>query len=138
VTPEIEALARRAVACKGWRWTPGMLVAFSDGAPSLRIVGPRMLAASVEERGMIDARAPMFPDLSDAPTRGAVLELVREAHGNPNLVPFVWQCPKALGGDAEGRPYGWGIVDPLTTRPLFGTWVGSEAEAMVCALEAAP
>jgi len=26
VTPDLEALARRAVACRGWRWMPGILV----------------------------------------------------------------------------------------------------------------
>lgn len=49
-----EALARRAVACKGWRWTPGML----DPLPAAKHQCP--------------------PDIDDPATIGCLLALVRE------------------------------------------------------------
>ena len=59
------ALARRAVACKGWRWMPGMLT----------LDGFRLSHVDIDDP----------PDLTDPATLGCLLALVREA----------WESPKA-------------------------------------------
>jgi hypothetical protein len=104
------ALSRRAVACKGWRWKPGMLAYFHDGRYT-RVSMPDAWASTTA-----------LPDLTDPATLGCLLALVREAwepHGT-----FV-STHRYDGGE-------WSIRTlPL---PVFAT----EAEALVAALEAAP
>lgn len=58
-------LGNRLVACKGFRWMPGMLV--NNGA---RIV-------TVNEDTSLRFLG-FYPDLSDAATKGCVIHLVRE------------------------------------------------------------
>ena len=102
-------LAKRAVACKHWRWMPGMLA----------VVG-------VERQRVLSDKLPAYPDwlpdLTDPATLGCLLALVREAWGDDSICPdfnkmrwtiLTWDCC-AIG---DG---------------------GTEAEALVAALEAAP
>ena len=118
------ALARRAVACKGWRWSPGMLT-----DEDLRVV-------SVHEQhrylhvhpGSLLLHVPqehLLPDLTDPATRGCILALVREA----------WESPKAN--------LSWVTDDKCMV--VFDTGhaqkfllASTEAEALVLALEGAP
>jgi hypothetical protein len=65
MTDEMTALAKRAVACKGWRWMPGMADCY----------GRRL-----REGDWLDPAAE-FPDLTDPATLGCLLALVREAWG---------------------------------------------------------
>lgn len=60
MTPELEALARRAVACRGWRWMPGMRT--TCGVCDLPGEG-----------------AAYLPDLTDLATLDRLLALVQEA-----------------------------------------------------------
>lgn len=73
-------LARRAAACRGWRWLPGMLVWGGD-----RITEDTLGIA----HGVV-------PDFRDPATRGALLQLVREAWGDDRAdVSFAferWAC----------------------------------------------
>ena len=78
-------LARRAVACKHWRWTPGMLV----------LNGPRVL--TVDERDMTG----LVPDLGDPATLGCVLALVRESNGFGCLREWAEQYGRTLVGMLE-------------------------------------
>ena len=67
MTADMLDLARRAVACKGWRWMPGMADCY----------GRRL-----REGDWLDPAAE-FPDLTDPATLGCLLALVREAWGDP-------------------------------------------------------
>ena len=143
---ELEQLARRAVACKGWRWIPGMLANCDDyGVTSLRIVKVwenefgNFADAAVEsvygqgpnivhpEPGMLTL------DLCDPLTAAGLLLLVREAYNAPEactgkIGPFWYVYPMADNGIAA------------TTPPLGMTWNDrhtTELAALVAALEAA-
>ena len=121
-------LARRAVACKGWRWRRGMVAICDNGWPVLRGTdtwewdahggwpgGPpraELLAALQRE---------LLPDLTDPATIGCLLALVREAWGQPRL---------------HARPDGhwWRMHADEPAAFVYA----SESEALVAALEAAP
>ena len=122
----MEDLGRRAIACEGWRWMPGMQ--FLDRTASWCTVLHATEGGPVVawNHTMVDVLTPdphWTPDFEDAATLGCLEALVLEAyagckitiHRNAGL-KFEW----ALGGDC-------GLLIP-----------GSPAtfeEALVCALE---
>ena len=111
----LEELGRRAVACKHWRWMPGMAV-LGGFAGVDRLF--------TDKFGMInvpDKDAGMVPDFTDPATLGCLLHLVREAWVRPFLRP-------------RGHVDEWEVRLPIP-RNAYGA---SEAEALVAALEAAP
>lgn len=113
-------LAKRAVACKGWRWMPGMLPVSDDPQDWVPRVG-ELYAESHNSLGSNDAkRFGYLPDLDDPATRGCLLALVRDVYGKPSIYCY------RIGSE------GWCVSTP---RPCFGA---TEAEALVAALEAAP
>ena len=104
-------LAQRAVACKGWRWMPGMATV---AAETPAVWYPRI-------GDECKPRYPhLLPDLSDPATLGCLLALVREAYGQPS----------AFCRYVESDPAFWHI----NTGHVGAT----EAAALVAALEAAP
>jgi hypothetical protein len=109
MTPELEALGRRAVACKGFRWMPGMADCWGG---------------RVREGDGLD-RVSAFPDLTDAATLGCLLALVREACGDPSLSVLF---------DHDGRKWRVGRWedDGLALRCRSAD---TEAEALVVTLE---
>ena len=123
MTNEQTALSRRARACRGWRWMPGMLT--DEGRRVMR-VWPDDLGIKwshlLDNRVVRDADA--LPDLTDPATLGCLLTLVREAWVQDDLVAFrfgeQW-CTEVT--PQEGLHYVYGA---------------SEAEALVAALEGAP
>jgi len=105
-------LAKRAVACRHWRWMEGMKV----------VAGPRLWR---DLDGPFDA----WPDLDDPATLGCLLELVRDKWMENGRIwlswdePF-WKIHPEIGG-AFWPDY------------LYGDFT-SEQEALIVALEAAP
>jgi hypothetical protein len=120
MTDEQIALAKRAVACKGWRWMPGMLVHVG-----FRVVWvDETTLRSFDERGneMYGSTDCLLPDLTDPATLGCLLALVRDAYGDHRIV---------ARPDPEEQV--WYVI-----TQYGGSWAGNEAEALVAALEAAP
>jgi hypothetical protein len=122
MTPNLEELGRRAVACKRWRWMPGML-----SEKALRVTrrdSDGYVVGYYEDLSYIAECVPgTLPDLSDPATLGCLLALVRKAHGDPRM--FV-EAYSSLGDK-------WRCVGVS----FSSEWVGpNEAAALVAALEA--
>lgn len=136
-------LGRRAVACKHWRWMPGMLVGgrVIDGACPHQWANGNPWR---QERNNIIILPDELPDLSDPATLGCLLHLVREAWGSDewsrSVVPVFNGIDAWTVGclDMQGRkaPRLLFLVNKINCTPVgIGS---SEAEALVIALEAAP
>ena len=121
-------LAKRAVACKHWRWMPGMSVdarAQVGRMPHCTVIHIDEgwgvgVHDGIEICSDLDDMTGVLPRFEDPATLGCLLQLVREAHDNPRIhVRWVvgaerWAC------GFDGKSYGTGE---------------SEAEALVAALE---
>ena len=123
------ALSRRAVACKGWRWMPGMAtvqgerVVLMDDDGTLRLAAPWGGTVGVTAvRSFFDSGGACLPDLIDPATLGCLLALVRAVYPDAYTVP-------QFGG-------GWEVASPFDAD-VVGDGL-SEAEALVAALEGAP
>jgi hypothetical protein len=127
----LEELARRAVACKRWRWMPGMLAETGLRVfrcdPDGYVVG---IYANYEY--IAQCVAGTLPDLSDPATLGCLLALVREAWGDEASVSLNISSFWAVGGAKiqKGKSAGHTIN--------LGIWKLTEVEALVAALEVAP
>ena len=133
----MEELAKRAVACKHWRWMPGMLIQNADGPVRIDAVDctqPGVLRKChfTNEIYVADVRSGPLPDLTDPATLGCLLALVREA----------WRWPNAFACHDET---GWCVLSgetgccvELQDEAGDGERYDTEAEALVAALEAAP
>jgi hypothetical protein len=131
------ALGKRALACKGWRWKPGMLSGWvgahpharvsavdDAGVPSLWQVWPvRGGAALVYGSANWDPRT--VPDFRDNATVGCLEALVREAWREPGIYAY-----PSFGGVSR-----WFVNDGMDSPICEGA---TEAEALVAALEGAP
>ena len=136
------ALAKRAVACKGWRWMEGMGVVDGDGLKNrvTRVEPLDMYGDGVEvvpwemvHRLVADSCCSQWrehgilPNLTDPATLGCLLALVREHHKEPRLAVV-----------PTGK--GWSVSRVWLRSPhdrVAGVHT-LEAEALVAALEAAP
>ena len=134
-------LAKRAVACAGWQWLPGMLsqsgqrvvaeMPDSDGeqhivARPYHPGGPHKLSPQVLQVRV--ALAGELPDLTDPATLGCLLALVQEA----------WDDYAAACFSIDYGPGGvmWQSRQTVSGRPLTERCFATEAEALVAALEA--
>ncbi len=129
MTEEQIALAKRAVACKGWRWMPGMRT--TEGMRTIH--DPRLWPdrpCAIREGTWVDTAVPRplgdhLPDLTDPATLGCLLALVREARGEPTYLPT---C-------LDVHDEAWVVRPP---GPWRQTRYESYASVLVAALEAAP
>jgi hypothetical protein len=142
MTDEQIALSKRAVACKGFRWVPGMRAMCVEEPPFVseefdasKLLGRTCRVYEVSESGSVRGSSDTFrttstayaPDLSDPATLGCLLALVREAWGQDDV-------------GASRYKERWCVerwcVDIRVFR--YGTYGDTEAEALVAALEGAP
>lgn len=147
-------LGKRAVACKGWRWLPGMrcthrwtggirVLADDNGEQSETYVvlpdADGNAVMTIDDCGIMggfpDAGSayPFVPDLTDPATLGCLLALVREAWKDEGIAAVV------ASYDHENR-YQWRVVHGhhhgSTFRAMSQKRYLTEAEALVAALEA--
>jgi hypothetical protein len=118
-------LAKRAVACKGWHWMPGMLALPSEGMIST----PVRLTEESDWPHDVGLR---LPDLTDPATVGCLLALVREAWGDHAT---------SFANKYEKPTWVWSVYDGRVSSDDYGHEFAkgsTEAEALVAALEAAP
>ena len=143
MTPELVALGRRAVACKGWKYRRGMAVVMNDGERAIIIKANGFTAKLYcEDRGggVYDYTFSSFlPDLFDPATLGCLLALVREAHDSD--CAHAWTPTRSQGRWIVSRPEREGDYPSFNPDGWFSLSVGehaTEAEALVSALENAP
>ena len=140
-------LGKRAIACKHWRWMAGMRL--RSLRTHLRIVGvntdgslrlswddpDRPVEGDSYAAGDLSKAT---PDLTDPATLGCLFALVREAC-EPNRAPGDWPLPCTY--QSQSKKWGVGAWLNESGKATFAALVlpsfGSEAEALVAALEAA-
>ncbi len=127
--PDQIDLARRAVACKGWRWMAGMGVRRWS---NYDVRWHMNRVSTLAERGTFWLSEGWLPDLTDPATLGCLLALVRQAWSDPRLVAIY--CEPAHPGQSEG----WAVQTADNRLPVAGEDHETEAAALVAALEAAP
>ena len=129
-----EALARRAAACKSWRWLPGMRL--RSIRAYLRVVGLNRdgsLRLSWDDPGRpvegdtytVEHIGGALPDLEDPATLGCLLVLVREA----------WD-DQTIAARFSGEHGHWAVDGNRFSGCAL--CCDTEAAALVAALEAAP
>jgi hypothetical protein len=151
------ALARRAVACKGWRWMPGMefdlngagalssgwriqsvqMRAVNGWARAVRTVTAGPCEFIIAPRGNIHVRF-LDSTIASKPSGTAMLPVLDD--------PATLGCLLALVREAHAVPFLQVSVKisrehgyQFDCHPHHrGQWVDSEAEALVAALEDAP
>ena len=122
-----EAIGKRAVDCKHWRWMPGMRRLHPKlGASRALVVGPQGCHVAKEQRLAAGFRVEddgCLPDLADPATLGCLLVLVRDAHKDACIT---------IGFDGDD----WVVCSRWCDYCEVSRGL-SEAEALVSALEAA-
>lgn len=139
-------LARRAVAAK-WKWRRGcqslnslhVLEVDGDNVPCAWVFAngenfPKIVTGYGSPAGCWEIWEKELPNLTDPATRGALLQLVREAWDSPSVHLRPWY-------DIRGKVVYWQVLVPR--EELYShAWKcfegPTEEAALVAALEAAP
>lgn len=128
---EMIDLSRRVILCTNWRWMPGMRT-----ADAMRVIHDETLfpgrPCAIREGSWIDTAPPRplrdaLPDLTDGATLGCLLQIVRDAYGDP-------EAHLVLGGG------GWVLMsgESRVANVVYSKKASNtESEALVAALEAA-
>lgn len=85
VAKKLRALAKRALACDGWEWMPGMMVQSVAGVPHGRL-RDGLIDTYADICMCLPCRLDSLPDLSDPTTLACLHYLVQEQHHRPVLV----------------------------------------------------
>lgn len=150
MTDDLRELGRRAVACEGWRWMPGMLpigdrricsviTETSEGAMP-QDVGTWVYTQTGAERYSKWCGKGRLPDFSDPATLGCLEALVTEGWGVPVFVVLSvkgWAL-KAPWTSYDGRPYVGSLYVGSDDAEVLDGHYPSKAAALVAALEAVP
>lgn len=129
MTPEMEALGRRVVACKAWRWMPGML---AGGFRVCRVDAHGYRYGWSDSSYAYRISEDVVPDLTDPATLGCLLALVRE-HLEDKGVGAICQDVGIMNGGVMWSLIGEGgeFAGYWTKKAYYTT----EAEALAEALE---
>lgn len=126
-----EELARRAVACKHWRWMVGMRTLAGDrvvyDGAHIDTIETYYYSEQTYGAEFADLPDDALPDLTDPATLGCVLALVREAWGQPRA---------SAGWFPHVENLIWYVAD--LPCGVAATRAATEAAALIAALEAAP
>jgi hypothetical protein len=123
MTDNMIELAKRAIACKHWKWMAGMRQLVSANLAPYRVVSLDWSPPEGDTLMETYANVSMLPDLTDPATLGCLLALVREAWSDQRINTL----PTTDGG--------WAVADGDDDWICTGT---TESAALVAALEAAP
>ena len=118
-------LARRAVACKQWRWMRGMLASRSR---VVRIKLDNIIEVWAPGDWIEELPNNALPDLRDPATLGCLLAIVREAYHAPDAY---------LMGSVTKQWVVHHFAEPEGYWKSLTKWQSTEAAALVAALEAA-
>lgn len=142
MTTNFEVLARHVIACKGWRWLPGMraIGKYPNNPVRIHEFGENVQDLDDMENSNIFLRwqqpvihgdqgydGPYIPDLTDPATLGCLLQLVREAHSD--------QCACVFPIDYGPAGVMWQVRLAANGRQLTDRHYTTETEALVAALE---
>jgi hypothetical protein len=132
-----EELLKRLVACKDWRWLPGMLtlcnVRLTEG-DSDYLIGHRS-GPTHKGGGWVDTTEVegFLPDLSDPATVGCLFTLVREVWSTKKLANG--HSPVVGTSECDGL---WEFGYRYGEVRVSCMWSKTEAEVLVWALENGP
>jgi hypothetical protein len=128
-------LGQRAMACKHWRWLPGMLAHQPGLSWQWRCYSVAKWSDAIGMHNDIPMDA--VPDLRDPATVGCLLALVRQAYPNNDLCVDYLHTYQTESGGVEYAVYE--VHDQRYIPQLSRTNGGhpTEAHALVAALEAA-